>query len=484
MATQLDLSETQLPTAVLDTLGKTLDQKTLARLATASSKYYRYFNPILYRQEAKCHYSEALIWAAAHGRLDTAKLCFENGADVNTFGGPHAATREDISKLAQRHTEDFVTWATTTNFSADSKPDWLEAADNPREKMIKLWEPRPDIRGLNFGQGTREFDGTPLHWAARFGQSKMVAYLLLQRADPNLWSKGLCRCFRTYHVINSQHNGVVGPFTFKFRDVPWCPLHLALCYGHHATAIVLLKKGACYRLPMYPMLVPHASGSNGDSSLWWSVLHDIAGHGANGVLRFILQDPQAFTTLVADATRRSGFVEGQPLLQILPSLPIDRRSDCRDVFRDIIRQFRDLGVNTTLSPRDAREVLVQGFRNPAAVLAMLDEGVDFINNLRQNPLEGFNDLIRHFTSPRSVDPETERDYSFHEDVWMDLRSQMVTRMLEDGIKLGFLTRVANAPPTASGMQHYCLKQFMPAIWAPDLIQRLWDAGRLISTRAM
>ena len=89
----------------------------------------------------------------------------------------------------------------------------------------------------------------PLHWAALYGQAKVVELLLAQKADVNLLDEV---GFTALHwAAMFDKSDVVGALlankaNFKLRVAKfgWTPLRLAVLHGHVATADALLKGGA------------------------------------------------------------------------------------------------------------------------------------------------------------------------------------------------------------------------------------------------
>lgn len=73
-----------LPNELILAFGDWADPPALSALASTSRRLHSLLNPLLYRRNAKEQHSAALIWAAANGRVDTAKLCLSHWADINT----------------------------------------------------------------------------------------------------------------------------------------------------------------------------------------------------------------------------------------------------------------------------------------------------------------------------------------------------------------------------------------------------------------
>ncbi|KAJ0419682.1 ankyrin repeat-containing domain protein [Aspergillus carlsbadensis] len=84
------MSLTTLPPELLLQIGTTMysepsQPRALNALARTSAHIYNILNPLLYTLNAKTDHSTALLWAASHGHVSTARLSIAAGADVNVF---------------------------------------------------------------------------------------------------------------------------------------------------------------------------------------------------------------------------------------------------------------------------------------------------------------------------------------------------------------------------------------------------------------
>ena len=73
----------ELPNELILASGDWADAPTLSALASTSRRLHALLNPLLYQRNAREQHSDALLWAAENGRVDTAKLCLSHGADIN-----------------------------------------------------------------------------------------------------------------------------------------------------------------------------------------------------------------------------------------------------------------------------------------------------------------------------------------------------------------------------------------------------------------
>lgn len=419
-----------------------LDQKTLASLSAVNHDFHDLLTPILYRREAKQHHSQALIWAAANGSLNTARLCLKYGADINTFGGPYAEhDQTKISQFAQRNVEQFVEWMVAPDEETCPTPKFWTEAETPSAAMRKLWKPQDqDDREINFAESTREFYGTPLHWAARKGHTRVLQWLLKKGADPNRWSKDMCSCKHSVHVSSWEYDDGsdpepmnLGPLLISMRSWPWRALHVALCYGHQDAAMVLLEHGADSREAMCPVAVPHMDGSS-DRHLWYSPMSTIATSGSERVLKYLMSNIARFPHLRSDMNRRSDLThQTPPLLDILQCYPRDSRSNTTPELKRMAQLMLQLGSSPVLRNADIRRVFVQGFRNPAAVMALMDSGIDFFSH----NMHSMEKLLRCFVQTREQLPwRNEDEYGLHYDAWIRLRAMVVRQLLGRCSKMG------------------------------------------------
>ncbi|KAI7785608.1 hypothetical protein LA080_006628 [Diaporthe eres] len=93
-----------LPNELILAFGEWADPPALSALASTSRRLHSLLNPLLYRRNAKEQHSAALIWAAANGRVDTAKLCLSYWADINTA----LALKEESQEIIQNRGHHFI----------------------------------------------------------------------------------------------------------------------------------------------------------------------------------------------------------------------------------------------------------------------------------------------------------------------------------------------------------------------------------------
>jgi ankyrin repeat protein len=96
----------------------------------------------------------------------------------------------------------------------------------------------------------RDGDGkTALHWAALYGQTKMMELLLAEKADVNSLDKDGFTPLHWAATFNQSDAVKVllankADTTIKVQKYGWTPLRLAVIHGHMATAEALLNGGA------------------------------------------------------------------------------------------------------------------------------------------------------------------------------------------------------------------------------------------------
>lgn len=94
----------------------------------------------------------------------------------------------------------------------------------------------------------------PLHWAALYGQKKVVELLLAEKVNVNLLDgEGFTALHWAVMFDRADVAGVLlagrADTTIKVARFGWTPLRLAVIHGHKATAEVLLKGGADPKMP-------------------------------------------------------------------------------------------------------------------------------------------------------------------------------------------------------------------------------------------
>ena len=146
-----------------------------------------------------------LARAALSGKKDLVEFLLEKGATEDVFA---AAMVGHSDKVAAFLKEDRKLINAKDN-SGKAALHW--AALYGQKKVVELLlAEKADVNLLDEG------GFTPLHWATMFNKSDVVEVLLANKADPNITVR-------------------------KFR---WTPLRLAVIHGHMATAEALLKGGA------------------------------------------------------------------------------------------------------------------------------------------------------------------------------------------------------------------------------------------------
>jgi hypothetical protein len=78
----------ELPNELILVVSDWADVAAVSSLASTSQRLHTLLNPQLYKRNAREHHSDALVWAAEHGRMETAGLCLSYGADINTSLSP------------------------------------------------------------------------------------------------------------------------------------------------------------------------------------------------------------------------------------------------------------------------------------------------------------------------------------------------------------------------------------------------------------
>ena len=157
----------------------------LASLAKTCRTCYNLSNPILYKNNIKVGYSSSLFWGAIHGVLNSVKLAYAAGADLNFKGH------------------------------------------------------EPWILGFRRVILNRGYDGaTAMHWAARHNHPDVVNWLLDQGVDIDIPSTGVC--FRKYEDMPSPRQ--------QNPPLSWRPLHDCLSKRSLRCARLLINRGASVSL--------------------------------------------------------------------------------------------------------------------------------------------------------------------------------------------------------------------------------------------
>ena len=146
-----------------------------------------------------------LACATHSGKKELVEFLLEKGASEDIFA---AAIVGDTNQVAALLKEDPKL---INARDGDGKTALHWAALYGQKKVVELLlAEKADVNSLD-GDGF-----TPLHWAATFNQSDAVKVLLANKADTNL----------------------------KVQKYGWTPLRLAVIHGHMATAEALLNGGA------------------------------------------------------------------------------------------------------------------------------------------------------------------------------------------------------------------------------------------------
>ncbi|KAK4224526.1 ankyrin repeat-containing domain protein [Podospora fimiseda] len=172
-----------LPTELVLDIGDLLDRKDLVSLVATSKQNRARLTSVLYRRDVP--EGRALVWAAKKGQIET-----------------------------------------------------LEIALNNNGKLNHLFE-----RNAEFPVGAR---GTPLHFAAMYGQCDAIDWLLDHGADAEIGSRRLCTCSPC--DIPTSPVRCMGCWASRENTFwSWYPLHLALCYKQPKAFRRLLERGVPFR---------------------------------------------------------------------------------------------------------------------------------------------------------------------------------------------------------------------------------------------
>lgn len=185
-------------------------------------------------------------------RFTTVRRFLENGADINT------------DKIFRTHADQ--------KLAADRKLDVDMLQDENQWRSDLRWHPRSIF--------------TPLALAAALGHGSMVAFLLDHGADIEKPGKGLCVCSQGENIVQLHfppHGGYGGVDDEEYimddeSAFCWTPLHIALCRGHESTAMLLLQRGANYKVTC-----PCEAGP-------WNALHTATRMNQQNVISHLLDD--------------------------------------------------------------------------------------------------------------------------------------------------------------------------------------------------
>ena len=149
---------------------------------------FQIFNALHFKDEVNENPGDgraALHWAAALGHLDMVKLLCENGADVNLMGSHGWAPLHSAIQGGQTEMVEYLIDHTDVNVELprfDGFKPLLLAAIKGYSDIVKLLVERgnADIEAEDENHG-----GRALHYAAIFGHSEIVEYLLAHGAVVN-----------------------------------------------------------------------------------------------------------------------------------------------------------------------------------------------------------------------------------------------------------------------------------------------------------
>ncbi|KAM5353723.1 hypothetical protein ACJ41O_000373 [Fusarium nematophilum] len=163
-----------LPTELVQLIGQFCDHRQLAALSLLNHAFHDIFNPLLYRYNIlhQDPYYACVRWAAEHGSLDTLKLAFAYGADIDITGAEKAGPQV-LSPLADDDPD--RGYAAPLHLAIDSNhPDivrWLldHGASLDAMSWQLCWDHEDD------------FGWYPLHFAIRHSTGEEMLSLLLER---------------------------------------------------------------------------------------------------------------------------------------------------------------------------------------------------------------------------------------------------------------------------------------------------------------
>lgn len=253
-----------LPNELLQVIFQDLGSlRDINALAQTNRQFYSVFNPHLYSSNIRHHNSSALIWAAEHGQMQTAKNMIREGVNVKSVAPLgmvplHIAAfngHDKMTSLLVAH------GAHPEQKGLFGRTPLHEAARAGREAVAKFF----------IGQGVDpepiDADGrTPLHAATCGGHEKVVKVLLKKYSKLKLLdSKDLLGCTPLLYAAGGGCNAVVIHLIAEGADPEAkdlygrTPLHLAAYNGHEATTKLLieLRGGLQSEIQVGPQRFPH-----------------------------------------------------------------------------------------------------------------------------------------------------------------------------------------------------------------------------------
>ncbi|KAK3994446.1 ankyrin repeat-containing domain protein [Cladorrhinum sp. PSN332] len=152
-------------------------------------------------------------------------------------------------------------------------PDWVCLRGN-----LSVWRRRKDWHDWREGISERSvsWDASLLHISCAYGHIDSTQFLLEGGADIHDPVQRFCPCLYLEDQVKLNHDGE-GEVFDNLENVPtWLPIHHALCSQNPEVALLLLEKGASLRAtaPGTPLV---------------TALQSSAAHGANKVVRYLLQ---------------------------------------------------------------------------------------------------------------------------------------------------------------------------------------------------
>ncbi|KAL6858266.1 hypothetical protein ACO1O0_005726 [Amphichorda felina] len=216
-------------------------RRRLSRLAKASRRLHSIANSTLYRLDARKYGSSALLWAAEHGREDTARTALNWGASVVARKGNctpiGVAARENhieaMRVLLSASCDVGINITENPEFESELSPVFC-AVENGNVAMVRLL-----LSDGRLDPGYQECTGkTPLITAVLKGHTEIVRLLLAdKRVDPN-----------------------------SRRGAPSTPLIAAMVYRYYDIAMLLLA---------HPRLDPNQEDYSQRSALYWAIRHNV-----------------------------------------------------------------------------------------------------------------------------------------------------------------------------------------------------------------
>ncbi|KAK2785977.1 hypothetical protein FQN53_007080 [Emmonsiellopsis sp. PD_33] len=181
---------------VVLTIADHFPESDLNNFAQTCRDFHSILNPVLYRCDAQSDPPKALFWAAKRGRVATARLALENGADI------HAVSKSIDPDAPQENLAFSYLERTVAAFSLTP----LQIAIcHGQESMVKFLV----RKGADFMSPiSKAWGETPLHVASRMGPPGILKFLLERGAGvdaldtwgrtPLYYAVHHCRCRNKY----------------------------------------------------------------------------------------------------------------------------------------------------------------------------------------------------------------------------------------------------------------------------------------------